>query len=244
MVYRKKFIAGLIILIPMVITVKALWWLFTYVDSFARPLLQGLGLSEQLIGKMIPGTGFVITIAIVFLTGLMFSSGPLHRLLEGLEDVFETVPLVGTFYATVRKVLSGFGGDGSREAFKRFVFARLPGRTSPGFLTGSFTLRRRDGSSQLLCSVYIPTNHLYIGDVVLLPVEDVIETDLSVEDGISVILSAGAAMPGRVGEPGEAAGTQTERKQPAQPVPASERDKPATPSHARDPLSAENVESI
>ena len=51
-----------------------------------------------------------------------------------------------------------------------------------------------------LCTVYIPTNHLYVGDVVVLPTEDVLETDLSVEDGISLILSAGAAVPERIGE--------------------------------------------
>ncbi len=51
-----------------------------------------------------------------------------------------------------------------------------------------------------LCTVYIPTNHLYVGDVVVLPPSDVLETDLSVEDGISLILSAGAALPARIGE--------------------------------------------
>ena len=48
--------------------------------------------------------------------------------------------------------------------------------------------------------MYIPTNHLYVGDVVILPVEDVIDTDLTVEDGVSVILSAGASIPDRVVE--------------------------------------------
>ena len=100
----------------------------------------------------------------------------------------------------VRKVLAGFGADGSRKAFQRFVLARLPGRTTPGFLTGTFELRRQDGTTHRLCSVYVPTNHLYIGDVVVLPAEDVIETDISIEDGISVILSAGAAMPEQVRE--------------------------------------------
>ena len=194
MLYRKVFIAGLIILIPMVVTVKALWWLFTTVDSFARPL------SIRLFGQEIPGTGFLITVAVIFLTGLFFSWGPLKRVLQGFEDVLETVPFIGSFYATVRKVLAGFGSPQSREAFKRFVLARLPGRTTPGFLTGSFTLQRGDGTTQRLCSVYVPTNHLYVGDVVVLPAGDVIETDLSVEEGISVILSAGAAMPQVVGE--------------------------------------------
>jgi uncharacterized membrane protein len=107
---------------------------------------------------------------------------------------------VGTVYGTTKKVLSGFGNPDAQSAFQRFVLAQLPGRTTPGFLTGRFQLQRRDGTHYTLCTVYIPTNHLYVGDVVVLPAEDVIETDLSVEDGVSLILSAGASVPPRVGE--------------------------------------------
>lgn len=193
-IVRNKFLAGLLILIPIVFTVKALWWLFSYVDSLARPI------SVTIVGREVPGAGFATTIAIVLLTGILFSTGPLRRVLEGFEDVFESVPLIGSVYSTIKKVLEGFGNPKSRQAFQRFVFARLPGRTTPGFLTGTFTLARKDGSNQTLCSVYVPTNHLYVGDVVVLPNEDVIETDLSIEDGISLILSAGAATPARIAE--------------------------------------------
>ena len=191
---RNKFVAGLIILIPIVITVKALWWLFSYVDSLARPV------SAAIVGREVSGAGVATTVAIVLLTGILFSTGPLRRLLEGFEDVLESLPVAGTLYLTIKKVLEGFGSPKSKEAFQRFVLVRLPGRTTPGFLTGSFTLRRADGQAQDLCSVYVPTNHLYVGDVVVLSADDVIETDLSVEAGMSVILSAGAAMPPEVKE--------------------------------------------
>ena len=200
-VIRNKFLAGLLILVPAVFTVKALVWLFTYVDELARPL------AVRLVGHEIPGTGFVTTIAIIFLTGLLFSAGPLRTVLESLEEAFEHVPIAGTLYGTLKKVISGFGGSGSQKAFQKFVLARLPGRTTPGFLTGSFTLGRADGSSRELHTVYVPTNHLYIGDVVVLTSEDVIETDLSVEDGIGCLLSAGASIPSTVEERGQASET-------------------------------------
>jgi uncharacterized membrane protein len=193
-ILRNKLVAGLVILIPIIITVRGLWWLFTYVDGLAQPL------AVRLIGNTVPGLGLVTTVAIVFLAGLLFSTGPLKRVLEGIEDVVDGVPVVGVVYGTTKKVLAGFGGSGSGSAFQRFVFAQLPGRTTPGFLTGTFTLTRADGSQYRLCTVYVPTNHLYLGDVVVLPAEDVIETDLSVEDGISLMLSAGASVPPRVGE--------------------------------------------
>ena len=110
------------------------------------------------------------------------------------------MPVVGLLYGTTKKVLSGIGGPGSENAFKRFVLARLPGRTTPGFLTGTFTLKRKDGAEHEVCTVYVPTNHLYVGDVVVLPASDVIEIDLSVEDGVSLMLSAGASVPRVVSE--------------------------------------------
>jgi len=185
---RNTFIAGLVILIPIVLTAKGLLWLFEYVDGLARPL------AVRMMGRPIPGIGFITTVAIVFLAGVLFSKGPLRRLLLGFEDLLDAVPFVGTIYGTTKKVLSGFGKPDQQSAFRRFVLAQLPGRTMPGFLTGTFTLKRGDKVEEY-CTVYIPTNHLYVGDVVVLPVSHVIETELSIEDGISLILSAGASVP-------------------------------------------------
>ena len=186
---RNAFIGGLVVLVPIVITIKALWWLFSYLDGLAHPL------SILLLGRDIQGLGFLITIATILLAGLLFSAGPLKRLLDGADAVLDVVPLVGSVYGTTKNVLSGFGGPQSKDSFQRFVFARLPGRTTPGFVTGSFKLTLRDGVTHEVLTVYVPTNHLYVGDVVILPVEDVVETDLSVEDGVSLLLSAGASVP-------------------------------------------------
>ncbi|MBP9947442.1 MAG: DUF502 domain-containing protein [Vicinamibacteria bacterium] len=191
---RNTFIGGLVVLVPIVITIKALWWLFSYLDGLAHPL------ANLLLGRDIAGLGFVITLVTVFLAGLLFSAGPLKRLLDGADSLLDVVPLVGSVYGTTKKVLSGFGGPQSKDAFQRFVFARLPGRTTPGFVTGSFKLTLRDGLTHEVLTVYIPTNHLYVGDVVVLPVEDVVETDLSVEDGVSLLLSAGASVPHHIKE--------------------------------------------
>ena len=133
-------------------------------------------------------------------TAGFFPAGPLRRLLDAADSLHDVIPLVGSVYGTTKKVLSGFGGPQSKDAFQRFVFARLPGRTTPGFVTGSFKLTLRDGLTHEVLTVYIPTNHLYVGDVVVLPVEDVVETDLSVEDGVSLLLSAGASVPHHIKE--------------------------------------------
>jgi len=185
-VLRRLFFGGLAILVPIVLTSQALWWLFVFLDGLAEPL------ATALLGQPVRGLGFVLTLAAVLLTGLLFSFGPLRRLLTGLEDLLDFVPVVGTVYGTTKKVLNGFAPQSG--GFKRFVLARLPGRTAPGFLTGRFTLERRDGTTQALCTVYLPTNHLYLGDVVVVPAADVIETELTLEDGIGLVLSGGASV--------------------------------------------------
>lgn len=191
---RRLFLGGLVVSVPIVLTVKALVWLFLFVDGLAQPL------GELIVGRQVAGIGFVMTVGMVLLAGLLTSFVPLKRLLDAFERVVEAVPVVGLVYGTSKKVLSGIGGPGSEHAFKRFVLARLPGRTTPGFLTGGFTLRSKDGREREVCTVYVPTNHLYVGDVVVLPPEDVIETDLSVEEGVSLMLSAGASAPSLVRE--------------------------------------------
>ena len=190
---RNTFFAGVAIVIPVVLTVVALTWFFHFIDAFAQPL------AVRLVGRPIPGLGFVITLAVIFLAGLLFSSGPLQRILHGLEELVDVIPVVGAVYGTTKKVLAGIGKPGGGSAFQRFVFARLPGRTTPGFVTSTFRFER-GGEAFTLCAVYIPTNHLYVGDVVVIPEEDVIDTDLTVEDGLSIILSAGASMPSVVAE--------------------------------------------
>ena len=191
---RNLFLGGFVVVVPIVLTVNALVWLFRFVDGLAGPL------TEAVLGRPVPGIGFATTLAVVLLAGFLFSFGPLKRLLDGAEQLLDAVPVVGVVYGTTKKVFSGIGGPGSENAFKRFVLARLPGRTTPGFLTGSFTLKMKDGAEHEVCTVYVPTNHLYVGDVVVLPASDVIETDLSVEDGVSLMLSAGASVPRVVSE--------------------------------------------
>ncbi len=191
---RRLFLGGLVVTVPIVLTVKSLVWLFLFVDGLAQPL------GVLIVGREVPGIGFAMTVGTVLLAGLLTSFVPLKRLFDASERLVESVPVVGLVYGTTKKVLSGFGGPGSARAFKRFVLARLPGRTAPGFLTGDFHLRSKDGSERAVCTVYVPTNHLYLGDVVVLPAEDVIETDLNVEEGISLMLSAGASVPSIVSE--------------------------------------------
>ena len=98
---RNLFLGGLVVVVPIVLTVNALVWLFRFVDGLAGPL------TEAVLGRPVPGIGFVTTVAVVFLAGFLFSFGPLKKLLVGAEQLLDAVPVVGVVYGTTKKVLLG-----------------------------------------------------------------------------------------------------------------------------------------
>ncbi|KAF3616567.1 Protein LIKE COV 2 [Capsicum annuum] len=92
--------------------------------------------------------------------------------------------------------LAGFYTDQNTNAFKEVAIIRHPriGEYAIGFITSSVVLQRDDGDEEL-CSIFVPTNHLYIGDVFLVNSKDIIRPNLSVREGIEIIVSVGMSMP-------------------------------------------------
>ncbi len=120
-----------------------------------------------------------------------------RRLLQRGEWLLLHVPLFRTIYAPVKQLITAFSPD-SEVGFKRMVFVEDPVRGYLlGFLTKEFTVDRGQGPERLL-AVYVPTNHLYLGDVLLCPPERAVFPDMTVEEGIRVFLTGGMALPDRV----------------------------------------------
>jgi uncharacterized membrane protein len=96
----------------------------------------------------------------------------------------------------VKQLLNAFSPD-NLVAFKEFVVIQHgeKGKYSFGFLTGEVALQRGSGETEPLVAVYVPTNHLYLGDIVLVRREDIILTRLTIPQGIQVILSGGISIP-------------------------------------------------
>ena len=138
---RNKFIAGLVILIPIMLTAKALWWLFTYVDGLAQPI------ARRWWGGRSPASASSSPSRSCSWPASCSPRGRCSGSCTGSRTMIDDVPLVGSVYGTTKKVLAGFGKEDSQSAFQRFVFAQLPGRTMPGFVTGTFQLTRADGTT-------------------------------------------------------------------------------------------------
>jgi uncharacterized membrane protein len=91
--------------------------------------------------------------------------------------------------------LNAFSPD-NQVAFKEFVVLQnREGHYCFGFLTGAVALQRANGTTEPLVAVYVPTNHLYLGDILLARREDIILTRLTVPQGIQIILSGGISIP-------------------------------------------------
>ena len=189
---RNNFIAGLLLLAPVAITVKILALLLSFLDGVSQPLLR------LYIDREVPGVGIVLTVIAVLVVGYLSSRLVGQSIVKWFEGAVERIPLVSSVYRTVRQVIRGFS-SGEGMNFKRTVLVRRgqDGEFAIGFLTGEFSVTSEQGESAV-ASVYIPTNHLYLGDIAILPAHDVVYVDMTLEEGISAVLSCGGSITGRV----------------------------------------------
>ena len=188
---RRSFIAGFFVTVPLVISVAALVWIFGIIDGFSAPL------GTRVFGREVPGLGLLITLLVILAVGAVATNVIGRRILTRGEGWLMRVPVFRTIYAPVRQLLAAFSPD-NEYGFKRVVMIDDPRRgLVMGFLTKEFTIDRGRGAEALV-AVYVPTNHLYLGDVMVYPRESVLFPDVSVEEGIRIFLTGGMSLPDRM----------------------------------------------
>ena len=192
---RRSFIAGFFVTVPLVISVAAFVWIFRLIDGFVGPLYATY--TTAWLGHEIPGLGILTTALVVLLVGALATNVIGKRLLQQAEAILLRVPVFRTIYAPVKQLIVAFSPD-NESGFKRVVMIEDPRRGYVlGFLTREFTVDRGQGPEPLL-AVYVPTNHLYLGDIVLCERERATFPDITVEDGIRIFLTGGMALPPRL----------------------------------------------
>jgi uncharacterized membrane protein len=192
--FKRKFLAGLIVTVPVVFTVLVLAGLFKFVDGILSPFF------DFILGMHIAGLGFITAIGIVFLIGIISTNVFGKKLLDLMEKIFLHIPVFKSIYTAIKQLVDAFSPE-SNSAFKRFVIAEYPrtGVYAFGFMTKECAIQS-DGRNLCLKAVYIPTNNLYLGDIVLLDDQSIIYTDIPIEEGIRIILSGGIAAPSLITE--------------------------------------------
>ncbi|XP_039056071.1 protein LIKE COV 1-like isoform X4 [Hibiscus syriacus] len=142
------------------------------------------------------GLGFVTSITFIFLIGIFMSSWLGASVLGLGEWIIKQMPFVRHIYNASKQISSAISPDQNTQAFKEVAIIRHPrlGEYAFGFITSSVILQNFSGEEELCC-VYVPTNHLYIGDIFLINTKDVIRPNLSVREGIEIVVSGGMSMP-------------------------------------------------
>jgi len=188
---RRSFIAGFFVTVPLFISVAALIWIFGIVDGATTPIY------DRLLGRRIPGLGVLTTAVVIVLVGAFARNVIGRRVLQRGETWLLRVPVFRTIYAPVKQLISAFSPDNA-AGFKRVVMVEDPRRGwALGFLTKEFSIDRGNGPEPLL-AVYVPTNNLYLGDIVICPRDRAVFPDIPVEDGIRILLTGGMALPPEV----------------------------------------------
>ncbi|KAJ0031834.1 hypothetical protein Pint_13194 [Pistacia integerrima] len=174
----KKFMTGCVILFPIAVTFYITWWFIHFVDGFFSPIYVQLGID-------IFGLGFITSVTFIFLVGVFMSSWLGTSVLSLGEWFIKRMPFVRHIYNASKQISAAISPDQNTQAFKEVAIIRHPriGEYAFGFITSSVVLQNYSGEEELCC-VYVPTNHLYIGDIFLINTKDVIRPNLSVREGI------------------------------------------------------------
>jgi uncharacterized membrane protein len=188
---RRSFVTGFFVTVPLFISVAAFIWIFNVVDGLTTPLY------DRVLGRRIPGLGTVSTALVIVLVGSVARNVFGRRILSRGEEWLLKVPVFRTIYAPVKQLIAAFSPD-NESGFKRVVMIEDPRRGyALGFQTREFTVDRGRGPEALL-AVYVPTNNLYLGDIVIVERDRATFPDISVEDGIKIFLTGGMALPPKV----------------------------------------------
>jgi len=184
---RTIFGRGLVVLVPVVITMWVLNMLFQAIDGIISPVF------DQILGRHIPGLGFLTMLIIIFIVGTLSRNLFGRAILRFFERILFSIPFARAIYSAMKDVFGSFQIGGKGRSFRQVLLIEYPraGLYTIGFATNEITILS-DGQSNEMVSAYIlnppnPTSGL----MVLVPRKDVRVLEMSVENGLKMVLSAG-----------------------------------------------------
>jgi len=192
---RNTLLTGLIALLPLYLTVTLLVWLLKTMDALFQPLIS------TFLHIEVRGLGVLMTLGIIFLAGLILSSVYGALFLGWIDGLLERLPIFKGIYRNIKRIVESLNPN-NPTGFKEFVLVEHSSGEgyNGGFLTGEFTLVKPDGTRHDLASVYIPSNHLYLGAIHVVSRSRIVKSALTLQDGVTFALSAGASIKGDVSQ--------------------------------------------
>lgn len=194
---RRYWIAGLFILAPTALTAWVVWSLFTFFDGILGHELRARGIS-------VFGLGFVLLNVLLLLLGFLAANLLGRRLFALWDRVMHRVPLINKIYATLRQIAELLLGPGRTGAFGRVAIVEFPtpGSWGLGFVTSAVSGEAGEKTGRSVRSVFIPSAvNPTTGFLLLIPEEKILYLDMTGEQAMKMIVSAGALVPPGSGPP-------------------------------------------
>ena len=184
---RRTFLSGLFALIPIGITVWLIAAIFAAIDVWLQPAI------ELVAGRRLPGVGFVVTIVLVYVLGLIANNVFGRRMLKYWEGFIGRIPVIKGVYGGVKQVADAFGPQ-SKDQFREVVLLEFP--TAGTYALGFATLALEAPDIGRARYVFVPTTpNPTSGYLLIVPQEKLKPLKISVEDGLKLVISGGVVGP-------------------------------------------------
>ena len=199
---RNYFLTGVAIILPLAITIIIIRFLAIKVNSYVlNPLVKLFNLNpylSQLSLYIAKTLVFLIVILLISAVGWAANIIFLRKLFGFGERLFVKVPMIGKIYSVTKEIGSAFLGQGEKTFFKKVLLIEYPRRGiySIGFSTGEDRAKLKDAAGKELVSVFVPTTpNPTSGVFLLVPTNEIRPLDMTVEQGLKIVVSSGAIVP-------------------------------------------------
>lgn len=199
--FRRYFIAGLLVLLPIWVTLLIIKFVVDLVDQ-SLSLLPVAYQPDTVLGFHLPGLGIIFAVTLVFLTGMLVTNFIGTWLVTAGEALLARIPLVRSIYMAVKQVLSTLFSPGS-ESFKKVLLIEYPRKElwTLAFQTGSGFMIPGENQGDELITVFVPTTPNPTGGYLLLvPKQHVVELKMSIDQALKYIISLGVVLPTSMAE--------------------------------------------
>lgn len=188
---KKKFLTGLFVLIPVVVTIYVIYLVISFVDTIIAPVIRNITLYVTGKAIYVPGTGLILFVVVAYGTGVLASNYIGKKLLSSGERMLRRIPFVKGIYSSVKDMTEAFSSE-KKRSFKEVVLAEFPmkGRYVLGFVTNRTGMRPEKD----ICTVFLPTTpNPTSGYLIMIPEEELIFLQLPVDDALKYIVSLGTS---------------------------------------------------
>lgn len=194
--FRRYLVAGLLIWVPLGVTFLVLRVLVGFMDR-SLVLLPEAYRPENLVGFNIPGLGVILTLLLLLVTGLLAANLFGRKLLGGWESLLARIPLIRSVYSGAKQVAETMFSEGG-QAFKKVLLIQYPrqGVWSLAFQTATDVGEVQARTSHEVVCAFVPTTpNPTSGFIVMVPKNEVLELDMSVDAALRMIISLGVVVP-------------------------------------------------